>query len=158
MKRFERPLVGFLSLEEINAILEAPDPTTWSGRRDRAMFAVLYNTGAHVRPTKSQENHRVFPRQAFITAIAITHHNDLLQALVQPAKIVDGDIATAARRHGVIDHRGGLAHPKIPAIADFAFNRFKHFPAGLVIIKQLLAQLFFDKLSDQRLEQGGEPF
>lgn len=48
MKRFERSRVGFLSLEEINAILKAPDPTTWSGRRDRAMFAVLYNTGARV--------------------------------------------------------------------------------------------------------------
>ncbi len=48
MKRYERPLVSFLTREEINAILNAPDPTTWSGRRDRTMFATMYNTGARV--------------------------------------------------------------------------------------------------------------
>ena len=35
LKRFERPLIGFLSREQIQAILDAPDPGTWSGRRDR---------------------------------------------------------------------------------------------------------------------------
>ncbi len=48
LKRFERPLVGFLSREQIQAILDAPDPGTWSGRRDRVMFSTLYNTGARV--------------------------------------------------------------------------------------------------------------
>lgn len=48
MKRFERPLVGFLTREHIEALLIAPDPDTWSGRRDRVMFATLYNTGARV--------------------------------------------------------------------------------------------------------------
>jgi integrase/recombinase XerD len=48
MKRFERPLVGFLSREEMEAILAAPDPATWSGRRDRLLLLLLYNTGARV--------------------------------------------------------------------------------------------------------------
>ena len=48
MKRFERPLVGFFSREQIQAILDAPNPDTWSGRRDRVMFSTLYNTGARV--------------------------------------------------------------------------------------------------------------
>ena len=48
MKRFQRPLVGYLSKEEINAVLDAPDPGNWFGQRDRAMFATLYNTGARV--------------------------------------------------------------------------------------------------------------
>ena len=48
MKRFERPLIGFLSREEIEAILAAPDAATWSGRRDRLLFLLLYNTGARV--------------------------------------------------------------------------------------------------------------
>jgi integrase/recombinase XerD len=47
-KRFERPLMGFLAREEIDAILAAPDRTTWSGRRDHVLFATLYNTGARV--------------------------------------------------------------------------------------------------------------
>jgi site-specific recombinase XerD len=48
MKRFERPLVGYLAREEVEALLNAPDPATWCGRRDRAMLATLYNTGARV--------------------------------------------------------------------------------------------------------------
>lgn len=48
MKRFRRPLIGFLSREQIQAILEAPNSATWSGRRDRAVFGTLYNTGARV--------------------------------------------------------------------------------------------------------------
>lgn len=47
-KRFERPLVGSLSREEVDALLAAPDPKTWCGRRDRVMFATLYNTGTRV--------------------------------------------------------------------------------------------------------------
>jgi site-specific recombinase XerD len=48
MKRFEQPMIGFLSREHIEAILAAPDSSTWTGQRDRVMFAVLYNTGARV--------------------------------------------------------------------------------------------------------------
>jgi site-specific recombinase XerD len=48
MKRFERPVLGSLTREEIDAILEAPNASRWSGQRDRAMFTVFYNTGARV--------------------------------------------------------------------------------------------------------------
>jgi len=48
MKRFERPLLGFLSAQEIQAILEAPSVASFSGRRDRVLFALMYNTGARV--------------------------------------------------------------------------------------------------------------
>lgn len=48
LKRFERRLVGFLSRKQIQAILDAPAPDTWTGRRDRVMFSTLYNTGARV--------------------------------------------------------------------------------------------------------------
>lgn len=48
MKRFQRPLLGFLSRAEMDALLSAPDPATWSGRRDRVLFATMYNTGSRV--------------------------------------------------------------------------------------------------------------
>jgi integrase/recombinase XerD len=38
VKRFERPLLGYLSHPEIQAILSAPPSTTASGRRDRILF------------------------------------------------------------------------------------------------------------------------
>lgn len=48
MKRFEKPLLDFLSVEEIQAVLKSPEPKTWFGRRDRILLQVLYNTGARV--------------------------------------------------------------------------------------------------------------
>jgi site-specific recombinase XerD len=48
MKRFDRPLLGFLSKDEMQAILDAPDTTTWCGHRDRVMFSTFYNTGGRV--------------------------------------------------------------------------------------------------------------
>jgi site-specific recombinase XerD len=48
MKRFEKPLLGFLSSDEIKAVLAAPDASTRAGARDQVMFALMYNTGARV--------------------------------------------------------------------------------------------------------------
>lgn len=48
MKRFDRPMLGFLIREEMQAILDAPDTATWAGQRDHALFTMLYNTGARV--------------------------------------------------------------------------------------------------------------
>lgn len=47
-KRFDRPALGFLSREEVTALLDAPDQTSWSGQRDAVLLALLYNTGARV--------------------------------------------------------------------------------------------------------------
>jgi site-specific recombinase XerD len=48
MKRFARPLLEYLSREEVEAVLAAPAESTWSGQRDRVLFALMYNTGARV--------------------------------------------------------------------------------------------------------------
>ena len=48
LKRFDRPVVGFLTQAEMQAILDAPDIHTWSGQRDRAILTTLYNSGARV--------------------------------------------------------------------------------------------------------------
>jgi site-specific recombinase XerD len=47
-KRFDRPVLGYLSREQVTAILTAPDRRTWSGRRDAVLLATAYNTGARV--------------------------------------------------------------------------------------------------------------
>ncbi len=47
-KRYEQPLLGYLSRPEINAIIAAPDRSTWLGERDAALFTTLYNTGARI--------------------------------------------------------------------------------------------------------------
>jgi integrase/recombinase XerD len=48
MKRFDRPLLGFLTKEEMDAILDIPARSTWTGQRDYVMLATFYNTGARV--------------------------------------------------------------------------------------------------------------
>jgi integrase/recombinase XerD len=48
VKRFDRPALEFLSRQEVKALLDAPDRSTWSGQRDAVLLATLYNTGARV--------------------------------------------------------------------------------------------------------------
>jgi len=47
-KRADRQLVAFLTQEEVRALLEAPDRTTWVGRRDHALLVVALQTGLRV--------------------------------------------------------------------------------------------------------------
>jgi len=46
-KRFERPMLGYLSREQMLAVIGMPD-ATWIGQRDHALLLLLYNTGARV--------------------------------------------------------------------------------------------------------------
>ena len=47
MKRFDRPMLGFLTREEMIAVLGKPGES-WTSQRDHLLFAMLYNTGARV--------------------------------------------------------------------------------------------------------------
>ena len=47
-RRFERKLIEFLTRPEIEALLAAPDPSTWIGRRDRTLLLVAIQTGLRV--------------------------------------------------------------------------------------------------------------
>ena len=79
-KRFDRTLVSFLSDEEVDALLAAPDRSTVTGRRDHALllFAVqtgvrvselvglrredvVFGSGAHVRCTGKGRKERITP-------------------------------------------------------------------------------------------------
>ena len=47
-KRADHCLVGYLTREEMQAVLAAPDRTKWMGRRDHALLLTFYNTGARL--------------------------------------------------------------------------------------------------------------
>lgn len=47
VKRFERPMFGYLSREEMLAVIGRPDES-WLSQRDHALFLLMYNTGARV--------------------------------------------------------------------------------------------------------------
>lgn len=44
-KRYTRKQVGFLTRDEVDALLAAPDTSTWSGRRDHAFMLTAVQTG-----------------------------------------------------------------------------------------------------------------
>jgi site-specific recombinase XerD len=47
-KRHKKKQIEFLTRAEIDALLAAPDPNTWTGRRDRTMLLVAVQTGLRV--------------------------------------------------------------------------------------------------------------
>ena len=47
-KRHERNTVSYLDLDEIKALLAAPNPDTWLGRRDHALLLLMIQTGVRV--------------------------------------------------------------------------------------------------------------
>jgi len=44
-KRFDRKLIDFMTRPEVDALLNAPDKCTWSGRRDHALLLTTVQTG-----------------------------------------------------------------------------------------------------------------
>jgi integrase/recombinase XerD len=72
-KRYEKKLIGFLTRSEIEAVLAAPDRSTWAGRRDHAFLLVavqtgllrtldvVLGTGAHVRCVGKGRKERCTP-------------------------------------------------------------------------------------------------
>lgn len=58
-KRTDKKLVQALSRTEMEAILAAPDLTSWQGRRDHALLLTLYNSGARVSEVISMQRGQV---------------------------------------------------------------------------------------------------
>ena len=48
MKKTDQGLIDYLTLEEMRALLDAPDPQTVSGARDRAMLHLTFAAGLRV--------------------------------------------------------------------------------------------------------------
>lgn len=87
-KRHERAIVTFLTRPEIDALLAAPDRTSWRGRRDHALLVVAvqcglrvseltrltcadirFGTGAHVLCQGKGRKQRITPLTAQTTAV-----------------------------------------------------------------------------------------
>ena len=58
-KRYERKLVEYLSESEIEALLAAPDKTTWSGLRDYTLLLLAIQTGLRVAELRTLRRHAV---------------------------------------------------------------------------------------------------
>ncbi len=69
MKRFEQPMLGFLTRPEMEAVLGQPG-TLWSSQRDHLLLAMLYNTGARVFRDHRCARGRRHPRRLGLRASA----------------------------------------------------------------------------------------
>jgi site-specific recombinase XerD len=47
-KRFDRAIVSYLTADEVDALLAAPDRSRWIGRRDHALLTIAIQTGLRV--------------------------------------------------------------------------------------------------------------
>ena len=47
-KKGDQPLIDYLTRDEVQALLNAPDTTTRTGLRDQAMLCLTYNAGLRV--------------------------------------------------------------------------------------------------------------
>jgi integrase/recombinase XerD len=64
-KRADKKLIGALTRPEVEALLAAPDRSTWGGRRDYALLLTLYNSGARVSEVTTLQRAQIcFGRKA----------------------------------------------------------------------------------------------
>jgi len=59
IKRTDKRLVGYLTREEIDAVLAAPNQSQWLGRRDHALLLTMYNSGARLSELTSLRRNQV---------------------------------------------------------------------------------------------------
>ncbi len=58
-KRTIGKVIEFLATDEVDALLAAPDPTNWTGRRDHALLAMTVQTGLRVSEICSLTHHDI---------------------------------------------------------------------------------------------------
>jgi len=147
-KRFERALVSFLIRSEVDALLAAPDRSTWSGRRDHAFMLtavqtglrlsemtglkrqdLILGTGAHVRVIGKGRKERCTPIARSTRAV--------LQAWLKEPQRGDGDMLFPSAKgqrlsvHGVqymLNKHRIAASRACPSLADkrVTVHRLRH--------------------------------
>ena len=110
-KRMDRQLVSFLTDDEVDALLAAPDRDTWVGRRDHALLLVAVQTGlrvseltsltctdielgtgAHLRCHGKGRKERITP--------LTTQVRDVLKVWLAERRGSAHDVVLPSRRHG----------------------------------------------------------
>jgi site-specific recombinase XerD len=115
-KRTTKPVLGFMSREEVIAVLAAIDTTTSFGRRDHLLFSLLYQTGARISEASKLCSADV--RDRFVRLHgkgrkerAVPIPNELMQRLREHVKTnsVSADQPMFANRQGAALTSEGIA-------------------------------------------------
>jgi len=92
-KKSVRKVIRFLTPDEINAILSAPDLTCKSGRRDAALLSLMYDSGARVQEISdlTLNNVRTVP-PAVITLHGKGNKERCVPIMGKTARLIEGYI------------------------------------------------------------------
>ena len=106
-KRFDRNLVTYLTEPEVDALLAAPDRSTWTGRRDHAMLAARHpDRAADLRTDRPHpRRHRTSAPAPTCTASARAERNATPRSPPPPR---------ACSRPGSTERAGQPARPAVP--------------------------------------------
>ncbi|MDT5059375.1 MAG: integrase/recombinase XerD [Mycobacterium sp.] len=123
-KRYERSIVCYLDDTEVTALLAAPDQATWLGRRDRALLALMIQTGVRV-------SELVGLRVRDVQLGTGRHVRVLGKGRKRRATPLTGEVATLLRAW--ITERGG--QPDDPLFPTRQSGPLSRFTVGLLIGK-----------------------
>jgi len=123
-KRHERNTVSYLDLKEIKALLTAPDRSTWLGRRDHALLALMIQTGVRVSELVGLRVSDVH--------LGTGHHIRVLgKGRKKRSTPLTDEIVTVLRRW-LTERRGGLEDPLFPTSQGRPLSRYT---VGLLVSK-----------------------
>ncbi len=130
-KRYERSTICYLDHTEITALLAAPDHGTWLGRRDRALLALMIQTGVRV-------SELVGLRLRDVHLGTGRHIRVLGKGRKKRATPLTGEVA-ALLRQWITERGGGPDDPLFPTRQGSPLSRYT---VGLLVGKHADAAAF----------------
>jgi site-specific recombinase XerD len=145
-KRFDTAVITYLTVAEVDALLAAPDTTTWTGRRDRVLMLLMVQTGLRISEVISLGRNDIHlgtgahvtchgkGRKERITPLTKPTVNALRQWLAESPEPQHGPVfPTRTGRHlsrDAVEHR--LAHHHRTAAAACPSLATKHLTAHVL--------------------------
>lgn len=128
MPKLGKHIPQVLSLEEVEAMIESVDTTTWMGKRDRALLEVLYGCGLRVSEAATLRVSDIFVQDAFVRIIGKGDKQRLVPI---------GEMALEA----VLDYLQARPSVTDPQLKDLVFhNRFGQALSRVSIFKMIKNQ------------------
>ena len=95
-KRYESTLISYLTDPEIDALLAAPDRSTWTGRRDHALLLVAVQTGLRASSSRACAARTSTSTAAGSDAKAKAERKDARRSAARPGRCYASGYANSA--------------------------------------------------------------
>jgi len=105
-KRTDKRLVGYLTRDEMDAILAGPDQSTWIGRRDYALLLTMYNSGGRLSEMTGMRRRTGPVRFHYLSAVARQREERKSRSVVEQNRASSPKLVSGNRRR---DYRRGFS-------------------------------------------------